>query len=708
MNVGAADQSIDLMPGATSGAINNGMSADGATVYFTTRDQLTDDDNDSSADLYRATVSLSSADLTRVSTGEGGSGDTDACDPSANTLFSRWNALEPDPTCDVLAVGGGGGVAAGDGTVYFFSPEALDISQAENQPVEGAPNLYVARPGEAPKFIRTLESSATAALPPTTHPVERSFGAFANAPGVAIDAANQDVYVLDIGTGASEAGTLYKFDSKGNAVLGFGINGKLTVSGMFGGANLPTSLGIDSAPASPNYGHVFVPELAQARVRAYNPSDGSLAFEIPAAFPSSVAVNPANGNIHVAEIFGGGFFGSVSVFDPSGAPVTTFLTPNPTSIAVDSGGRTYVTNAGGLLGGEGSVRAYGPTGTDLGEVTGAPAYGLAVDPVNDHLYVDRRNSIVEFDPSFNQVGDPFGAGVIAESIGLAASGGRVVASNYSKNNVVTFGAPVTPTDPKTDNPVVVNSLRDADLRFTSDFQVNPSGENAVFTSTRPLVDYENRDHREVYRYDEPSGSVDCASCNPTNEPASGEATLPSAGLGLSDDGRVFFNSTQGLVDRDLNGRQDVYEWKEDEGTQLISAGSGPLDSSLLGISSDAVDVFFFTRDVLVNEDRNGGRVKIYDARSSGGYPFIPPKVPCKASDECHGPGSQAPPTPSVGTVAGAPIGNVPKSSGKCRSGKKKCRRKCKGGKKKQCRRKRGSRKRKLDRAKNDHRSGRND
>ena len=46
---------------------------------------------------------------------------------------------------------------------------------------------------------------------------------------------------------------------------------------------------------------------------------------------------------------------------------------------------------------------------------------------------------------------------------------------------------------------------------------------------------------------QPPKKLDCASCNPTSEQATGEATLAANGLSLTDDGRVFFNSTEGLV-----------------------------------------------------------------------------------------------------------------------------------------------------------------
>ena len=74
--------------------------------------------------------------------------------------------------------------------------------------------------------------------------------------------------------------------------------------------------------------------------------------------------------------------------------------------------------------------------------------------------------------------------------------------------------------------------------------------------------------------------------------------------------------------------------------ELISTGTSLYASSLLGVSADGTDAYFFTREKLATEDENGNTVKIYDARAFGGFPFVPPAVPCKASDECHGPASR--------------------------------------------------------------------
>jgi hypothetical protein len=158
--------------------------------------------------------------------------------------------------------------------------------------------------------------------------------------------------------------------------------------------------------------------------------------------------------------------------------------------------------------------------------------------------------------------------------------------------------------------------------------------------------------------------------------ATADTTLPRYGLGLSDDGRVFFTTSEQLVLRDTNNKRDVYEWEENNvetarQQQLISTGSSPTDSSLLGITHDGVDVFFFTTDVLVPEDENGGAVKLYDAREEGGIPFLPAPVPCSAADECRGAGTQQPAPPNINTYQGGGVGRGNARGGQaktCRKG----------------------------------------
>jgi hypothetical protein len=154
MHVGDDPHSV-LVADPPDGVLYAGMSADGSKVYFTTPDAL-GDDTDSSADLFRADVTATGATVTRVSTGSGGSGNSDLCHPVSNSDGNHWN--EPGSssaaTCGVVAIGGGGGVASESGTVYFLSPENLESGSGA---VADQPNLYSAQPGSQPQFVATLD-----------------------------------------------------------------------------------------------------------------------------------------------------------------------------------------------------------------------------------------------------------------------------------------------------------------------------------------------------------------------------------------------------------------------------------------------------------------------------------------------------------------------------------------------------------------------
>ena len=94
---------------------------------------------------------------------------------------------------------------------------------------------------------------------------------------------------------------------------------------------------------------------------------------------------------------------------------------------------------------------------------------------------------------------------------------------------------------------------------------------------------------------------------------------------------------------------------------LISSGAGQFASSLLGASASGVDAYFFTRAIPDPQVENGNLVKIYDARELGGFPYSPPEVPCKASDECHGAGTPIPPPPTIPSAAGSGGNQRPKA-----------------------------------------------
>jgi hypothetical protein len=240
------------------------------------------------------------------------------------------------------------------------------------------------------------------------------------------------------------------------------------------------------------------------------------------------------------------------------------------------------------------------------------------------------------------------------------------------------------------NPAVTNGVYDNEVHRFTDFQVTANGNDAVFASNLALTGFPNQGHSEVFRHDGPTDSLDCASCAITGVAASGDSTL-AGGLNLADDGTVFFTTAEPLVLRDTNHKKDVYEWKDGE-QQLVSTGISDFEAGLLSASADGADVFFYTRATLVPQDQNGNLMKIYDARANGGFLVFAPPPLCAASDECHGPGTQASPPPPIGSYAGQG-GNVRTTRKKCKKGfvkkKGKCVKKKKHKKKKH--KKKGSR-----------------
>ena len=270
-------------------------------------------------------------------------------------------------------------------------------------------------------------------------------------------------------------------------------------------------------------------------------------------------------------------------------------------------------------------------------------------------------------------------------------------------------------------------------------RVSPDGQWLAFMSNRPLTGYDNRDlnsgepDQEVFLYHAGSGggagSLACASCNPTGARPVGEPlgfSLVSPGEAgpegwlsavlpgwvpfegappiaryqpryLSNEGRLFFDSDDALVPKDINENWDVYEYepegfKNPEGTHpctsastsgsvvyrpgrafqvpaegavpavegeegagcvgLISSGESAQESALLDASESGGDVFFMTTAKLAPQDFDEA-YDVYDAHEcTASSPCIPnpasPPPACVTADACR-----TAPTPQPG-VYGAP------------------------------------------------------
>jgi hypothetical protein len=294
-------------------------------------------------------------------------------------------------------------------------------------------------------------------------------------------------------------------------------------------------------------------------------------------------------------------------------------------------------------------------------------------------------------------------------------------------------------------------------------RVSPNGRWLAFMSRRSLTGYDNRDavsgepDQEVYLYDGETGRLACASCDPTGArplgvrfqaPVTGEQNMPLAGDGttwneamwvassvpgwtdygsdeqsedqsryLSNSGRLFFDSRDGLVPKDVDGTGDVYEYEPEgvgdcapgagdgavvfkaggafagedgsgvEGAGcvgLISSGDGSEEAAFLDASETGGDVFFLSTSQLSPLDVEGGRT-LYDAQEcTAGVPCAAPPPaaapPCVTEASCKaapspqpeifgspasatfsGPGDLVPPPPAV-------VKKVTKKTVKCGQG----------------------------------------
>lgn len=679
LHIGTSPETVDLAPGAITGVLFDGMTADGSRVFLTTRDKLLLADTDSSADIYEAEVhGTGPADLrlVTVESDESPSND-DACTPAV-----EWNVVPGDGSdCSAVAFAGGAGLASESGDFYFVSPEQLDGTEG----LANEANLYLVEAGEAPEFVTVMDSSVgKPPPPPPSRPVINTslISGLSTPEALAVNQNNGDIYVKERGTN-----TVARFHSDGSP------------HNFTAGPNAGTNRITGEDLGGPSAGQIAVDShVGSLFENAFYVTSGNQANQYISVFAESgeklgtvhatymgltcgVAVDQSTGVVYVAS--GGTTLNRLQpvsnatpVNDASYTSTVRYSHPfSSCQTAVDSNSNIYVSSAsatqrGPVLRWDTNDFAAEPPGGDPGKFVAGPGYALYADHLTNELYVDAGGRIDVFDEA-GQVKEVLAKGKIAGSRGVAVNVNthHVYAVNGQK--IIEVGYEVHPEEP-VDNPAIRHGVRAAGTRDWSDFQVTADGHFAVFPSSIPITGFDSSNRLQVYRYDAEADEVDCASCLSTNATPEGGASLSSHGYSVSDDGRVFFTSSDALVLRDTDAKKDAYEWS-DGVQQLISTGLSPFDSGLHSVTADGRDVFFFTRDVLAPEDHNGILTKLYDAREDGGFFAIPDRPPCAASDECHGPGTQAPAAANIGSVTGTP-GNRAKK--RCPKGKKRKKGKC--------------------------------
>ena len=227
MHLGNFPNSVNLTPGLGSSALFDGMTSDGSRVFMTTSDQLLPgEDTDSTDDIYEAEVNpVGSLTLRLISLKNGAPSNDETCAPPG--VPNTWNSVSGNGKCNAVAYADGAGLASGDGTFYFVSPEQLDGGNG----IANQVNLYVVKPGGVPVFVAVVNSSLVKAPQgPAEHPLlKATFASAEQAEALAVNNSNGDVYVVQ-GT----KGKISRFDSTGAAKLftaGPGI-GKNEITGF--------------------------------------------------------------------------------------------------------------------------------------------------------------------------------------------------------------------------------------------------------------------------------------------------------------------------------------------------------------------------------------------------------------------------------------------------------------------------------------------
>jgi hypothetical protein len=226
------------------------------------------------------------------------------------------------------------------------------------------------------------------------------------------------------------------------------------------------------------------------------------------------------------------------------------------------------------------------------------------------------------------------------------------------------------------------------------FEMTADGRFLVFESARPLTGSEDTSSvGQVFEYDVrgeklvrvsvgqcPPPMVSCqaserfnnngSAANPEDEPRILTPEFVSVLLpttiasvrSLAGNGMVVFSSRGALTPMAVEGRENVYEYR-DGNVYLVSPGDeasplqGTLMPRLLGTDASGQDVFFFTTDSLVPQHTDT-QAAWYDARAAGGFPG-PPREPASCVDGCQGPLNPGPVLPSgSGSEHAGGVGNL--------------------------------------------------
>jgi hypothetical protein len=313
-----------------------------------------------------------------------------------------------------------------------------------------------------------LESaSASAAFVHHVLPPEAGFGSFHRATGIAIDQASGNVFVVDSG---SEPNVVRVFGPEGLSPLGgapaelpglhapFELNQELIGIAIDNACFQSGKSGAACTSFDPSNGDIYVPNergdgevLEKFRLNASDAYEyvcqftgyGGLASSACEAEPArsatthfihpSAAAVDSNGDVFVADRGGEAIYEFNAAGEEVAGPITGSF-GSPGYLAVDASGDLFVIGTGYKVF-ELKHEAGGGFEPAVELVGGASAYGIAVDPVHNLLYLDFGSSISEYSVAGGNLAlrSEFGSGSMGFSAGLGvnALSGDVYASDLS-------------------------------------------------------------------------------------------------------------------------------------------------------------------------------------------------------------------------------------------------------------------------------------
>jgi hypothetical protein len=259
---------------------------------------------------------------------------------------------------------------------------------------------------------------------------------------VAVDQQTDAVYVLD-----ASAGSLYKFNAQGQPV-DFGGAAAYISGNRINGLSPGTGPNESQVAVDPTSHVVYVTELHS--LKAFY-EDGEPALFTAGPDAGTNEISGYSELIGVAAdvdgaIYASDFAGTVSIYSPSGEPITSIATPEPANLALASGGAVYVTAWT-----DGTLRKFTPDQfpvTSTTVYTGSPPKspstfqpkaGIAIDPVTADLYLLETNLNVSrigaYDESgafvrfFGAPGEPGELAGSAQGIAVIGGGEKLYAGN---------------------------------------------------------------------------------------------------------------------------------------------------------------------------------------------------------------------------------------------------------------------------------------